>query len=180
MFAHRRKGLQQCVVFLLVTLWYHPNKMPAVALLSRLPLRSLSHPGALPNRSARAHVRACVCVPTVVCACLPARLPTRLPTCLPVYLPGVWGGKGQGKTFQVELLFKALDMEPIIMSAGELESEWAGEPGQLIRSRYRDASLVINNRVRGGEGERGRDRDIGRQGEKEREAVGGREGTEGE
>lgn len=47
----------------------------------------------------------------------------------------------------MELIFKALDVEPIILSAGELESEWAGEPGQLIRSRYRDAHLVINNRV---------------------------------
>jgi hypothetical protein len=39
---------------------------------------------------------------------------------------GVWGGKGQGKSFQTELIFKALDIEPIIMSAGEMESEWAG------------------------------------------------------
>jgi hypothetical protein len=38
----------------------------------------------------------------------------------------VWGGKGQGKTFQTELIFKALGIEPIIMSAGEMESEWAG------------------------------------------------------
>jgi hypothetical protein len=41
---------------------------------------------------------------------------------------GVWGGKGQGKSFQTELIFKALDIEPIIMSAGEMESEWAGLP----------------------------------------------------
>lgn len=56
---------------------------------------------------------------------------------------GIWGGKGQGKTFQTELIFKALDLEPVVMSAGELESEWAGEPGKLIRTRYREASQVI-------------------------------------
>lgn len=40
---------------------------------------------------------------------------------------GVWGGKGQGKSFQVELIFKALGVEPVILSAGEMESEWAGD-----------------------------------------------------
>lgn len=41
-------------------------------------------------------------------------------------MAGVWGGKGQGKSFQTELIFKAMGIEPIIMSAGEMESEWAG------------------------------------------------------
>ena len=35
------------------------------------------------------------------------------------------------------LCFKKLGVEPIIMSAGELEHEWAGTPGKLIRERYR-------------------------------------------
>ncbi|KAL6844094.1 hypothetical protein ACP4OV_025767 [Aristida adscensionis] len=61
---------------------------------------------------------------------------------------GIWGGKGQGKTFQTELIFRAMDVEPVIMSAGELESERAGEPGRLIRDRYRTASQVIQNQVR--------------------------------
>ena len=39
---------------------------------------------------------------------------------------GIWGGKGQGKSFQLELICKTLGVEPVIMSAGELESEWAG------------------------------------------------------
>lgn len=39
---------------------------------------------------------------------------------------GIWGGKGQGKTFQTELIFRAMGVEPVIMSAGELESERAG------------------------------------------------------
>nr|AFK44225.1 unknown [Medicago truncatula] len=58
---------------------------------------------------------------------------------------GIWGGKGQGKTFQTELIFRAMGVEPVIMSAGELESENAGEPGRLIRERYRTASKVVQN-----------------------------------
>ncbi|KAG1364467.1 putative Ribulose bisphosphate carboxylase/oxygenase activase, chloroplastic [Cocos nucifera] len=38
-----------------------------------------------------------------------------------------------------------MGVEPVIMSAGELESERAGEPGKLIRERYRTASQVIQN-----------------------------------
>jgi len=56
---------------------------------------------------------------------------------------GIWGGKGQGKTFQVELAFKKLGISPIVMSAGELESGNAGEPAKLIRQRYREASDII-------------------------------------
>ncbi|CAI5474808.1 unnamed protein product [Closterium sp. Yama58-4] len=79
--------------------------------------------------------------PTFLLDYLASQLSCRIPLIL-----GIWGGKGQGKTFQVELIFKALGLEPIILSAGEMESEWAGEPGRLIRSRYRDAHLVINNK----------------------------------
>jgi len=56
---------------------------------------------------------------------------------------GVWGGKGQGKTFQTELVYKKLGVSPIIMSAGELESGNAGEPAKLIRQRYREASDIV-------------------------------------
>ena len=31
------------------------------------------------------------------------------------------------------------------MSAGELEAEWAGEPGRLVRRRYRKAAEIIKN-----------------------------------
>jgi hypothetical protein len=67
---------------------------------------------------------------------------TRIPLIL-----GIWGGKGQGKSFQTELVFKKLGVEAVIMSAGELESEWAGQPGKLIRDRYRKASEL--SKVRG-------------------------------
>ena len=56
---------------------------------------------------------------------------------------GIWGGKGQGKTFQCGLAFKKLGITPIVMSAGELESGNAGEPAKLIRQRYREASDLI-------------------------------------
>ncbi|KAI3431841.1 hypothetical protein D9Q98_010593 [Chlorella vulgaris] len=56
---------------------------------------------------------------------------------------GIWGGKGQGKTFQCNLAYKKLGIAPIVMSAGELESGNAGEPAKLIRQRYREASDVV-------------------------------------
>ena len=58
-------------------------------------------------------------------------------------LTGIWGGKGQGKTFQCNLAYKKLGINPIVMSAGELESGNAGEPAKLIRQRYREASDTI-------------------------------------
>ena len=60
---------------------------------------------------------------------------------------GIWGGKGQGKSFQTELAFKKLGVEAVVMSAGELESERAGEPGKMIRERYRKAAEL--SKVRG-------------------------------
>ncbi len=57
--------------------------------------------------------------------------------------PQQQGGKGQGKTFQCNLAYKKLGINPIVMSAGELESGNAGEPAKLIRQRYREASDII-------------------------------------
>jgi len=65
---------------------------------------------------------------------------------LPLIL-GIWGPKGCGKTFQTELAFKKLGVEAVVMSAGELEHEWAGTPGRMIRERYRKASEM--SKVRG-------------------------------
>lgn len=59
---------------------------------------------------------------------------------------GVWGGKGQGKSFQAELVFAKLGIQPIMMSAGELESGNAGEPAKLIRQRYREAADIIKKK----------------------------------
>ncbi|KAK6120336.1 hypothetical protein DH2020_046027 [Rehmannia glutinosa] len=57
---------------------------------------------------------------------------------------GIWGGKGQGKSFQCELVFAKMGINPIMMSAGELESGNAGEPQKLIRQRYREAADRIS------------------------------------
>ena len=57
------------------------------------------------------------------------------------------GPKGTGKTFQTELSFKKMKAQPVIMSAGELESGVAGGPGYLIRKRYRAAADM--SKVRG-------------------------------
>ncbi|CAN6320529.1 unnamed protein product [Urochloa humidicola] len=56
---------------------------------------------------------------------------------------GIWGGKGQGKSFQCELVFAKMGINPIVMSAGELESGSAGEPARLIRQRYREAADMV-------------------------------------
>ncbi|XP_042491917.1 ribulose bisphosphate carboxylase/oxygenase activase, chloroplastic [Macadamia integrifolia] len=80
----------------------------------------------------------------VICHIVKNYIAHLLNTKVPLIL-GIWGGKGQGKSFQTELIFQAMGIEPVIMSAGELESERAGEPGKLIRERYRTASQVVNN-----------------------------------
>jgi len=58
----------------------------------------------------------------------------------------IWGDKGAGKTMQTELTMKKMGIEPIVMSAGELESEIAGRPGEFIRTRYRHAGEVCRTR----------------------------------
>ncbi|CAN1223920.1 Ribulose bisphosphate carboxylase/oxygenase activase, chloroplastic [Linum perenne] len=83
-------------------------------------------------------------MPNAVCHIVKNYISHLLDAKVPLIL-GVWGGKGQGKSFQTELIFQALGLEPVIMSAGELESDRAGEPGKLIRERYRTASQVVQN-----------------------------------
>lgn len=58
---------------------------------------------------------------------------------------GIWGPKGVGKSFNVELVCRALKATAVVMSAGELEDEHAGAPGRRIRERYRTASQTIRN-----------------------------------
>merc|ERR1712118_420095 len=56
---------------------------------------------------------------------------------------GIWGGEGPGQDLPCNLAYKKLGINPIVMSAGELESGNAGEPAKLIRTRYREASDTI-------------------------------------
>jgi ribulose bisphosphate carboxylase small subunit len=60
---------------------------------------------------------------------------------------GIHGRKGEGKTFQCELVFEKMGFEPVMISGGELESPDAGDPARLIRLRYREASEQV--KVRG-------------------------------
>ena len=52
----------------------------------------------------------------------------------------IWGPKGCGKSFQVELACKTLGVRPVVLSAGELEDPTAGEPGKRLRERYASAA----------------------------------------
>ncbi|MBD2058427.1 ribulose bisphosphate carboxylase small subunit [Oculatella sp. FACHB-28] len=60
---------------------------------------------------------------------------------------GIHGRKGEGKSFQCELVYERMGIEVVHMSAGELESPDAGDSARLIRLRYREAAELI--RVRG-------------------------------
>ncbi len=60
---------------------------------------------------------------------------------------GIHGPKGEGKSFQCELAFRQLGIEPVKLSSAELESPDAGDPSRLLRLRYREAAERI--RVRG-------------------------------
>ena len=60
---------------------------------------------------------------------------------------GVHGRKGEGKTFQCELVYERMGVEVVPISGGELESPDAGDPARLIRLRYREAAELV--RVRG-------------------------------
>ena len=56
---------------------------------------------------------------------------------------GIHGRKGEGKTFQCQLVFEKMGIEPVTISGGELESKDAGDPARLLRLRYREASEKI-------------------------------------
>ncbi|NEP27541.1 ribulose bisphosphate carboxylase small subunit [Moorena sp. SIO3I6] len=60
---------------------------------------------------------------------------------------GIHGRKGEGKSFQCELVFERMGIEAVHMSSGELESPDAGDPARLIRLRYRETAEMI--RVKG-------------------------------
>jgi ribulose bisphosphate carboxylase small subunit len=60
---------------------------------------------------------------------------------------GIHGRKGEGKTFQCELVYERMGIEVVYISGGELESPDAGDPARLIRLRYREAAELV--RVRG-------------------------------
>ncbi len=60
---------------------------------------------------------------------------------------GIHGRKGEGKTFQCELVYERMGVNVVHISGGELESPDAGDPARLIRLRYREAAELV--KVRG-------------------------------
>jgi ribulose bisphosphate carboxylase small subunit len=60
---------------------------------------------------------------------------------------GIHGRKGEGKSFQCDLVFEKMGIEVTLISGGELESPDAGDPARLIRLRYRETAELI--KVRG-------------------------------
>jgi SpoVK/Ycf46/Vps4 family AAA+-type ATPase len=58
---------------------------------------------------------------------------------------GIFGPAGEGKTFQTEEVCKVLQVNPLTISPGELESPNAGQPGELLRMLYLRASEEIRS-----------------------------------
>jgi ribulose bisphosphate carboxylase small subunit len=71
----------------------------------------------------------------------------KLPNVKVPLILGVHGRKGEGKSFQCELVFERMGINVVHMSAGELESPDAGDPARTIRMRYREAAELV--KVRG-------------------------------
>ncbi|KAF9595628.1 hypothetical protein IFM89_001501 [Coptis chinensis] len=57
---------------------------------------------------------------------------------------GIWGGKGQGKSFQCELVFAKIGINPIMMRAGELERavRLGGTTQYTVNSQMVNATLM--------------------------------------
>ncbi len=55
-------------------------------------------------------------------------------------LLGIHGRKGEGKSFQCDLIFERMKIHVIHISGGELESPDAGDSSRMVRFRYREAS----------------------------------------
>lgn len=58
---------------------------------------------------------------------------------------GIWGAKGQGKTYQTERSLLEMGCGIVNVASGELESENAGTPAKIIRQRYVEAGGHVKN-----------------------------------
>jgi SpoVK/Ycf46/Vps4 family AAA+-type ATPase len=67
-----------------------------------------------------------------------------LPTSPPLML-GIHGPSGDGKTFQCQAVLHDMNIKAFLISGGQLESDRAGMPAQLIRETYIDASRHITD-----------------------------------
>jgi hypothetical protein len=58
-------------------------------------------------------------------------------------LLGIHGPSGEGKTFQCEQVLQEINAKLFLISGGQLESDKAGQPAELIRTTYLDAGQSI-------------------------------------
>jgi len=56
---------------------------------------------------------------------------------------GIHGPSGYGKTYQCELILREIQAKAFLISGGQLESHAAGEPAQIVRQAYINASRSI-------------------------------------
>jgi ATP-dependent 26S proteasome regulatory subunit len=56
---------------------------------------------------------------------------------------GIHGPSGDGKTFQCEHVLAEMDVKTFLISGGQLEDHYAGEPAKLIRTTYLNAHRYV-------------------------------------
>ncbi len=56
---------------------------------------------------------------------------------------GIHGPSGDGKTFQCEHVLEEMDVKAFLISGGQLEDHYAGEPAKLIRTTYLNAHRYV-------------------------------------
>jgi ATPase family associated with various cellular activities (AAA) len=66
----------------------------------------------------------------------------RPPAREPLFL-GIHGPSGDGKTFQCEHVLEEMDVKAFLISGGQLEDHYAGEPAKLIRTTYLNAHRYV-------------------------------------
>jgi hypothetical protein len=66
----------------------------------------------------------------------------RPPAHEPLFL-GIHGPSGDGKTFQCEHVLEEMDVKAFLISGGQLEDHYAGEPAKLIRTTYLNAHRYV-------------------------------------
>ena len=66
----------------------------------------------------------------------------RPPAREPLFL-GIHGPSGDGKTFQCEHVLEEMGVKAFLISGGQLEDHYAGEPAKLIRATYLNAHRYV-------------------------------------
>lgn len=69
----------------------------------------------------------------------------QIPSYTPPLILGIHGPSGEGKTFQTEIVLREMHVTVFLISGGQFESEKAGEPGRLLRTKYVEASELMGS-----------------------------------